>query len=52
MQCPVLLTSELADVMQVLLSKFQDLQLAITLVTVQRWVQIRGEANYPGLPSQ
>lgn len=42
MLCPVLFTSNLADIMQVLLSEFQDLQLAITLAPVQRWVQMRG----------
>lgn len=52
MQSPVLLTSKLTDVTQVLLSEFQDLQLAITLLPVQRWVQVSGEASLPGVPLQ
>lgn len=50
MQYPVLLISKLTDVMQVLLSKFQDLQLDIVLAPVQRWVQMRGKVNYARLP--
>lgn len=52
MLCPVLFTSNLAEIMQVLLPEFHDLQLAITSAPVQRWVQMRGEVNYPGLFSQ
>lgn len=52
MQYPVLLISKLTDVMQVLLSKFQDLQLDIVLAPVQRWVQMRGKVNYARLPWQ
>jgi len=42
MQCLVLLINKLAGVMQVLLSKFQDLQLATTLAPMQGDVQMGG----------
>ena len=39
-------------VISLLLSEFQDWQLAITLAAVQRWVQMMEEASYSGLLSQ
>jgi len=51
MQCPVLLNSKIADVVQVLLSEFQDPQLAATAgACVKVGADGANEVNCPRLP--